>query len=333
MEVLVLGGTQHVGRAIVEEALARWHTVTTLNRGLRGPTASGVRALHADRLDADSVRTALRTFRGDVAIDTWSGSPRAVSDATSLLVDRVDHYTYVSSRSVYRWPIPVDADECSPVVEGDPFSDDDSDYAAAKRGGEFATTLTFAERALIARAGLILGPYEIMGRLPWWLRRLERGGRVLCPGPSDRKLQYIDGRDLASFILTASEQRLGGTFNTVSHPGHTTMGELLEIARVETGSGAELFWVSPSTIEAAGFAPWTELPIWVPPTGELSGLHCGNVSMAQAAGLRCRPIAETIADTWKWLIAEGDPATLTDGSVGLSQEREAQFFASQQRIY
>ena len=34
-----------------------------------------------------------------------------------------------------------------------------------------------------------------------------------------------------------------------------------------TGSDAELVWVSPETVEAAGVEPWTELPIWLPPTG------------------------------------------------------------------
>ena len=147
----------------------------------------------------------------------------------------------------------------------------------------------------------------------------------------DRPLQYIDGRDLASFILTAAEDRLGGIFNTVSRSGHTTMGELLETARVVTGSHAELIWVSPSAIAAAGVAPWTELPIWVPPEGELAGLHAGDVSAACSAGLRCRPIGETIEDTWAWLLAEGDPACVSDGSVGLSHQREMEILSNAQK--
>jgi nucleoside-diphosphate-sugar epimerase len=229
---------------------------------------------------------------------------------------------------VYRWPIPVGGDESTPVVDGDPSSSDQADYAERKRGGELAATDAFDGRALLARAGLILGPYERVGRLPWWLRRMERAGPVLCPGPPARPLQYIDGRDLAAWILTAAEQRCGGVFNTVSRPGHTTMGELLEAARAVTGTSAELVWVAPSVIEQAGIAAWTELPIWVPPDGELAGLHAGDVSAAQALGLHCRPVAETVADTWSWLQAEGDPAALADGTVGLSPEREARVLAT-----
>jgi nucleoside-diphosphate-sugar epimerase len=216
----------------------------------------------------------------------------------------------------------VGLDETGPVVDGDPASVDAEDYARCKRGGELAALGAFGDRALLARAGLILGPYERVGRLPWWLRRMERGGRVLCPGPPTRPLQYIDGRDLADWLLTAAERGLGGTFNTVSQPGHATMGALLEAARRVTGGRAELVWVSPERIERAGIAAWTELPIWLPPEGELAGLHAGDVAAAHHNGLRCRPVVETVGDTWEWMLAEGDPVSVTNGSVGLAPDRE-----------
>src|SRR5579864_3826099 len=106
MDILVLGGTHHVGRSVVEEALARGHTVTTLNRGTSGPPSPGARALHADRLDPDGVGRALGDSAWDAVVDTWSGAPSAVAQTASLLASRAGHYTYVSSRSVYRWPIP-----------------------------------------------------------------------------------------------------------------------------------------------------------------------------------------------------------------------------------
>jgi 2'-hydroxyisoflavone reductase len=327
MDVLVLGGTHHVGRAVVEDALARGHSVTTLTRGLSGPPAIGAVALYGDRTDAAALATALGSRSWDLVVDTWSAAPRVVLDAARLLGDRTERYCYVSSRSVYTWPIPVGLDESGPVVDADPASDDNSDYAVAKRGGELAVTSTFGARSLIARPGLILGPYERVGRLPWWLRRLERGGRVLAPGPRDRPLQYVDGRDLAAWLLSCAERGVGGTYNTVSRPGHATMSELLDAANDVTGGRAELAWVPPEVIAEAGIAPWTELPIWLPPEGELAGLHAGDVSAAIAIGLRCRPVLDTVADTWAWLQAEGDPPSLSNGSVGLGAGREADVLA------
>src|SRR6266702_6980619 len=99
---------------------------------------------------------------------------------------RAGHYGYVSSRSVYQWPMPAGADESAPVVGGDASSEQADDYATAKRGGELAVLEHFDGPAVLARAGLILGPYELVGRMPWWLRRIERGGDVLAPGPRRR---------------------------------------------------------------------------------------------------------------------------------------------------
>jgi 2'-hydroxyisoflavone reductase len=328
MRLLVLGGTHHVGRAVVETALARGDEVTTLHRGVSGRSAAGARELRADRTDLTALRAALGDASFDAVIDTWSGAPLAVSEAAGLLAGRAGHYGYVSSRSVYRWPIPPGVDESAPVVDGNPAGPASADYAAAKRGGELAAIGAFGDRALLARAGLILGPYEQVGRMPWWLRRLERGGDVLAPGPPGRPLQYIDCRDLAEWLLISADRGLGGAFNTVSKPGHATMESLLNAATEVTGARARLVWAPPAVIEAAGIEPWTELPIWVPPTGEYAGLHDGDVRAAYAAGLVCRPVAETVGDTWSWLQAEGDPPAAPGRPAnGLDPDRERQVLA------
>ncbi|MEU8359816.1 hypothetical protein AB0C27_27740 [Nonomuraea sp. NPDC048882] len=166
MRVLVMGGTHHVGRSLVEVALRRGDTVTTLNRGLSRPPAPGVEALVADRTAPDTVWRALGERSWDAVIDTWAWAPNAVRDSARLLADRARHYGYVSSRGGYAWPWPAGADESAPLVAGDPGSQDGSDYAAAKRGGELAVLEAFGERALLARAGMILGPYEDVGRIP-----------------------------------------------------------------------------------------------------------------------------------------------------------------------
>lgn len=323
MRLLVLGGTHFVGRSIVEEALRRGDEVTALNRGVSGTPVEGAATLTVDRRDPGALEAALGTGEWDAVLDTWSSEPVVVESSARILADRVVHYGFVSSRSVYRWPVPPGADESAPVVAGDPEGDDGSDYPAAKRGGELAVGRYFAGRALLARAGLILGPHEDVGRLPWWLARMSRGGRVLAPGPPDLRLQYIDARDLASWMLDAARRRLAGTFNTVSRPGHATMAELLETCNEVVGQRAELVWRSPQAIEAAGISGWTQLPIWVPAGSDMAGLHAGDVTAAHAEGLRCRPVRETVADTWRWLQRAGFPPPRADRPVpGLDPDLE-----------
>jgi nucleoside-diphosphate-sugar epimerase len=268
-----------------------------------------VRALHGDRT-APGGLAALSDSAWDAVVDTWSAAPRAVRDAARLLRDRVGRYVYVSSCSVYDWAPPAGFTEDAPLVEGASPDAEQTDYARDKRGGELAALDAFgADRTLLVRAGLILGPYENVGRLPWWLTRTARGGRVLAPGPRDLPIQYIDVRDLAEWTLDGVERGLSGPYNLISPQGHATMGALLEACAAVTGGGAELRWTDPEVILEAGVEPWTQLPVWVPPGSDLhDALHGADVSRAVAAGLRCRPVERTVADTWDWLRSLGGVA-------------------------
>jgi nucleoside-diphosphate-sugar epimerase len=317
MRLLILGGSGFVGRAVADEAVRRGAEVTVFNRGRR-PAPAGVTVLTGDRL-ADDGPAALAGVEWDAVVDTWSAQAEAVERTARLLSGRAGWYGYVSSRSVYAWLGAV------PPTEDAPLTDlDDPGYAGDKLRGERATA-AFDGPVLLGRAGLILGPYEDVGRLPWWLTRLARGGPTLAPGPRDLPLQLIDARDLAIFLLDAAAERRAGPVNLVSPPGHTTMGELLETAAEVTGGRAELRWTDPETIAAAGIEAWTQLPVWLPPGPEHDFMHGADVSRALAAGLRCRPVRETVADTWAWLSALGGaaPQRTDRPQVGLDPAVEA----------
>ncbi len=324
MRLLILGGTEFVGRAFVEEGTARGDEVTVFNRGRR-PAPAGVTALRGDRREPGGL-AAIEAGEWDVVVDTWSWAPGAVRDAAEALAGRVGRYVYVSSRSVYELPMPPGAGESAPLVA---VTGEDA-YAQFKRGGEVAVEETFGERGLLVRAGLVIGPYENVGRLPWWLRRIAAGGPVLAPGPEDLGLQYIDARDLAAWSLDAAGKGLGGAYDVVSPPGFTTMRELLETCVEVTGADAELRWVEPERILAAGVEPWSDLPIWLPPGEFHESLHQAGVSKALGAGLECRPVRETVADTWAWLEEVGEPAQRPDRpAVGLDPQVEASLIRAQ----
>ncbi|MFE1309823.1 NAD-dependent epimerase/dehydratase family protein [Streptomyces sp. NPDC058755] len=332
MRLLVLGGTEFVGRAVVEAALGRGWEVTVFHRGRHRPP-EGVRSLHGDRTAADGLAAlAADDTTWDAVVDTWSAAPRAVHEAARLLRGRAGRYVYVSSRSVYSWPWPPGAGEDAPLVEGAAADAESTDYARDKRGGELAAVEALGtEGSLLVRAGLILGPYENVGRLPWWLTRIARGGPVLAPGPHDLPVQYIDVRDLADWLVGAVEQKLSGPYNLVSPPGHTTMGELLRACVDVTGADAELRWTDPEMILDAGIEPWTELPVWVPPGGEMyDAVHRADVSRALATGLECRPAGETVVDTWRWLTEIGGTAPQRPDRTakGVAPEVEAKVLAA-----
>ncbi|MYW05095.1 NAD-dependent epimerase/dehydratase family protein [Streptomyces sp. SID3343] len=327
MRLLILGGTAFVGRAILDDALARGWDVTVFNRG-KNELPTGVRALHGDRT-AEGGLAALEHGEWDIAVDTWSAAPRAVRDTTRLLADRVGRYAYVSTCSVYAYPTPVDGGEDAPLVTGASPDDGGVEYALAKRGAEIAVEQAFGDRHVLARPGLILGPRENIGRLPYWLNRIARGGPVLAPSPRDLPVQYIDARDLAAWTLDAAEAGLTGGYNVIGPTGHATLGEILDLCVRVTGSDAELRWTDPERILAAGIEPWVEMPIWLPAGEDYDHIHRRDVRRALATGLRVRPVEETVADTWDWLRSGGRlvPAVSGRSLAGLPPEKEAAVLA------
>lgn len=321
MRVLILGGTEFVGRALVEAAVMRGDDVTVLNRGTHAADPR-VRSIVADRRNPDTLADALAGVgeRWDAVVDTWSWEPYVVRDTARLLEPLVDRYLYVSTRSVYADPLPAGSNETAPVVEassddGDPAMGQEPavelDYPRLKRGAELAVEQTFGDRGTLIRAGLILGPYENIGRLPWWLARMARGGAVLAPGRPEYGIQLIDARDLAAFALHLAATRASGAFDAVSPTGHFTMGELLD-ACARTAGGADdpprLTWVSEDRLLAAGIQPWMQLPIWLPQGEDHAAMHESDVAKAVGAGMAIRPLQDTVADTWSWLSTIGGTA-------------------------
>jgi 2'-hydroxyisoflavone reductase len=156
-------------------------------------------------------------------------------------------------------------------------------------------------RVLHVRAGVIVGPHENIGRLPHWLRRMERGGDVLAPGPADAGMQVIDARDLAAWTLDMGARREAGAFNAVAPPGWTTWRALLETCRAVVNPAATLRWVDGGRVAAALEDPWTQLPLWPAPGPDVAGIYGMDTRRAVAAGLVNRPLEATVADTWAWL--------------------------------
>lgn len=323
MRILILGGGAFVGRAITQAATERGHEVTTFTRSTLPPGANEglIETFFGDRNDPNALEFA-KNRQWDAIFDTWSGAPRVMQQNLQVLRDHAAYYSYVSSCSVYAADPPLfGQDEESPVVEAAAAADR-TNYPADKRGGELAVLESFgSDASLFARAGIILGPHEGPGRLPWWLRRIARGGEVIAPGPRDLKIQYVDARDLAEWMIICAENSTAGAFNAISPSGHATTAQLLAGCRSVTHSNAEFIWMEPEFLAEQKIEQWGELPIWVEPT--FHGMFSFDTRLAASTGLSFRPISETISDTWKWLQSYSEEsAPVFPASIGLSAEKE-----------
>lgn len=325
--LLVVGGTQFVGRHLVDAALERGFAVTTLNRGQSGPDDPRVVAVHGDRAEPATLAAVAQGGPFDVVVDTCGFVPRVVLASAQVLAPVCDRYVFVSSISAHPEPYDTVLSEESPVWRCAPDAGpDDGDYGVLKAGCERAVTSVLGDRATVVRPGLILGPLENVGRLPWWLGRLARGGDVLAPGSPDRPFQAVDGRDLAAFCVEAGRRGLGGAFDVTGPAGRDTWGDLLELSAGTTGAGGRLVWTDDQRVLDAGVGPWTELPMWLPPDPDYAHFFDVSTGRARSAGLSCRPLAETVADTWTWLQSLDGPFPAARGH-GIDPAKEAAVLA------
>jgi 2'-hydroxyisoflavone reductase len=317
MRLLVLGGTKFLGRAAVEEALARGHWVTLFNRGETNPGLFP----EAEKLRGDRTASldALEGREWDAVIDP-SGYIPAVVRASAEALSGSGHYVFVSSVSVYA-SLAGANDERAALAElgshpDDRLTEDYSNYGALKALSEAAVLDVFGERCANVRPGLIVGAHDPTGRFTYWPHRVARGGEVLAPAPPERTVQFVDVKDVGRFLVDAAERRLGGAYN-VTRPG-VSWGELLETCREVAASDATFRWVPDELLTGHEVGEWMELPLWVA-APEMAGIHEAVVTRASEAGLTFRPLADTVRDTL-------DQAATVEG-VGLTPEREGALLA------
>jgi len=242
VEILFLGGTNFLGRHAVGVALERGHDVTLFHRGSRSDDPfPETQHLHGDR---DGGLAVLQGRTWDAVVDTSGYVPRVVRQSVELLADAVEHYTFVSTCSVYSDLGSERVAEDGKLHEAPSDSEDVSEhYGGLKVGCERVVEEGFAGRAFIPRPGLIVGPYDPTDRFTYWVRRIADGGRVLAPGSPDAETELIDARDLATWMLDMVERRATGIYNAVGPNRVLTMGEMIETCRTAAGSDAELVWV------------------------------------------------------------------------------------------
>ncbi|HEX8219163.1 MAG TPA: NAD-dependent epimerase/dehydratase family protein [Chloroflexia bacterium] len=319
-KLLIIGGTRFLGYYITEDALERGHEVTLFNRGQSAPEAfPQAEHIRGDR-DADVDLLAGRQW--DAVVDTSGYFPRIVGKSAQLLADAVPHYTFVSSISAYDDTLSPGADEDAPLQTlEDPTVEEvrGDTYGGLKALCEQVVQQAYPHGALIVRPTLIVGPRDFTDRFRYWVRRVAQGGEVLAPATPDRPVQLIDVRDLASWIVSMVESRATGVFNGAGPAQPLTMVGLLDAARGALDSDATFTWVDEQFLLEREVSPWSELPIWVPE--ELLAIHQTRNDRALAAGLKIRPLEDTVRATHEWMQANPDRSQ----PLGtLTPEREAE---------
>ena len=299
MRLLVIGGTRFLGRHVAAEALKLGHSVTLFHRGKTGPSLFP-EAEHRIG-DRDGGLDVLRGETWDAVVDTCGYVPRVVRQSARMLSGAAGHYTFVSSISAYSMPLEAGADERAPLaVLKDPATEvvDAASYGGLKALCEQEVRDAFGDRALVARAGLLVGPWDYLDRFTYWVRRLARGGDVLVPEGAGDPLQIVDARDCARWILDMAGRGAGGTFNMTGPERPYRLGDFFARVSEILGVPSRRIAVPAAFLTERGVVPFATLPLWAPGSG---GFMDVSIEHAVRSGLRFRPLEATVRDTRDWL--------------------------------
>jgi 2'-hydroxyisoflavone reductase len=319
MRILVIGGTQFVGRHMVASALDRGHEVTLFHRGVTGddlfPEATH---LHGDR---NNDLSALGAGEWDVTLDACAYVPRHVHQLAGALNGRGGRHVFISSISAYDDPPEPGIDEDAPLRGiDDPATEEitGDTYGGLKVLCENAARERY-EDVLIVRPSYVVGPHDHTGRFTRWVTRIADGGEILAPGPPDDPMQVIDARDMAQWTVSLMEKGSGGTFHAMSPPPPFAWAELLDAIAAEVAPvDHELVWVDPAFLADEGVDE-SMLPLWGADDPQKYVL-AADPSRANATGLSPRPLAQTIRETLEW--ANNDPSA--NRGRGMDRERESE---------
>ncbi|MEZ0472318.1 NAD-dependent epimerase/dehydratase family protein [Luteimonas salinilitoris] len=346
LRILVLGGTGFLGPHFVEAARARGHRLTLFNRGKTNPARfdgaefGDIEQLRGDRKSDLSALEGDREW--DAVLDTSAYIPADVTRSAELLASRVKHYQIISTVSVYARN-DIANDEDSPLATlADPTVTEvtGETYGGLKALCERAAETAMPGRVTVVRPGLIVGPGDPTDRFTYWPARADRGGEILAPGGAGEPTQFIDVRDLAAFMLHLIESGTVDVFNADAPADALTMGALLASCQAAArrantincvrapcpqpaGHDSTLTWVPVEFLAAQSVSPWQDMPVWIPAVGDYAGFGSTSTERAQQAGLRHRPLDETVSAALAWWrsLPEERRAGL---KAGLSAEREAE---------
>lgn len=311
---LVIGGTLFIGRALVDQLLARGDDVVIMHRGKGTPFGNRVGEIQCDRNDIAAVRAALSDTRFDVVYDNvydWQRGTSAEQVSAAAIAASKGLQRYVFTSSVAAYPAGGEYDEDAPLVP----SDYPSPYGVQKAESEKALFDLNRRQGIpvtTLRPAFIFGPHNPFPRESFFWDRLLAGRPIIIPEDGSRTMQWVHVRDVArAAVLAATKDvAVGRAYNLASYPPITQIDFVRLLAKV-AGREAQLVHVPREQIQAAGgelFAPPYYFGVYL----DIPPITARNDRVRSELGLELTSLEDGLRETYRWY--QQQPPSETDFS-------------------
>jgi nucleoside-diphosphate-sugar epimerase len=217
-KVLFIGGTGIISSACTELAHGRGLDLYLLNRGQSSrPIPTGVKLLHGDIRQPESVRQALGDHQFDAIVNWIAFSPEHIATDLELFRGRTQQYVFISSASAYQTP-PANL----PVTESTPLHNPYWAYSRAKiaceerlieayRQENFPITIVRPSHTYDQTLLPMSGGYTVVDRM-------RQGKKVIVHGDGSSLWTLTHHRDFAKGLvgLLGNNHAVGETFHITS---------------------------------------------------------------------------------------------------------------------
>jgi 2'-hydroxyisoflavone reductase len=311
---LVIGGTQFMGRAMVERLLQRRDDVVIMHRGRGTPFGDRVSEIGCDRNDVSAVRRALEGERFELVFDNvydWERGTTGEQVATAALAafagGGLRRYVFMSSVAAYGTGTTTDHDERDELTS----SDDPVRYNAQKADSEralFELHRTQGVPVTTLRPAFVYGPGNPYPREAFFWERILAGRPVIVPDDGSRRMQWAYSVDVARVALAAagSDRAIGSAYNIAIYPPISQREFVETLARV-AGKEAKLAFVPREEILAAGGSLTTE-PLYFGAYLDLPPIPMRVERVRQELGLELTPLEQGLRETFDWYMRQSHPA-------------------------
>ncbi|MEO1258647.1 MAG: NAD-dependent epimerase/dehydratase family protein [Bacteroidota bacterium] len=333
LNILILGGTSFLGPHQIAYALGKGHAVSTFTRGKTMPTVHQELFKNVEQLigDRENNLKALENRKWDVVIDNSGRNTEWTKSTANLLKDNVGIYMYTSSTGVYYPYLGNNFNEEKEVLLAEPENPSEEEklefwYGVMKAQSEMAARTAFGDdRTIVVRPTYMVGPADKTNRFIYWPVRLSRGGETLVPGKENDRVQYVDVRDVAEWMIRLIENKNSGTYNAVGPENAQNMYAFVEEAQ-------KAFDVESNFVKINDYEFLKENEVhyivpWIMPEGKNIGSAMIDNRKAISNGLTFRPLLGTMQDTHRWWYSDAltqekrDVFELKENSI-LMREKE-----------
>ena len=302
-KVLVIGGTLFIGRALVEQLLARGDEVTVMHRGASTPFGDRVQRIRCDRNEVSAVRAALQGKNFEVVYDNVYDMARGTSaDQVKAAVlaaasGQLKRYVFMSTIAVYASGGEVDED--SPLAP----SGDHNIYGAQKADSERLLFELHRRQGIpvtTLRPTFIYGPDNAIDRETWFWDRISAGRPVIVPDEGERTMRWVYVQDVARAAVVASgnDKAIGRAYNLVGDPP-ITQRAFVELLGKVAGQATKVVPIPRDELLRQGgqlVSPGAYFANFL----DLSPIGARSDRIRAELGFEFTPLEEGMRQTWEW---------------------------------